>query len=44
MCSTITGLKMNTNGWVFWQYHDAGKTLTLSDAREKFLALKGQGS
>ena len=41
--STVTGRKMNTNGWVFWQYLDAaGKTLTLFDARKKFLATKGK--
>jgi len=40
--STVTGHKMHTNGWSFWQYLDAaGKTLTLFDAREKFLAMKG---
>jgi hypothetical protein len=37
--STVTGRPMNTNGWGFWQYADEnGKILTLSDAREKFLA------
>jgi predicted type IV restriction endonuclease len=41
--STIKGRKMNTNGWVFWQYVDAqGKTLTLFDARERFLKMKGE--
>jgi predicted type IV restriction endonuclease len=39
--STVTGRKMQTNGWSFWQYLDAAeKTLTLYDAREKFLAMK----
>jgi hypothetical protein len=43
--STITGRKMNTNGWSFWQYQDAnGKTLTLFDARERFLKAKGEGT
>jgi len=39
--STITGRRMNTNGWSFWQYTGAGdKTLTLADARNQFLAGK----
>jgi predicted type IV restriction endonuclease len=43
--STVTGRKMNTNGWSFWQYLDAaGKTLTLFEAREKFLAMKGKNA
>jgi hypothetical protein len=34
---SITGEKLNTNGWTFWQYQVAdGKTLTLADAREQF--------
>ena len=42
--STITGRKMHTNGWVFWQYLDAaGKALELAAAREKFLSIKGKG-
>src|SRR5262249_35710621 len=42
--STITGRKMNTNGWSFWQYLDAnGKKLLLLDVRERFLRTKGQG-
>jgi predicted type IV restriction endonuclease len=41
--STITGRKMHTNGWGFWQYLGAdGKTLTLADARKAFLARKGE--
>jgi hypothetical protein len=43
--STVTGRRMHTNGWDFWQYQDtAGKTLTLFDVRQKFLAMKGKGS
>jgi predicted type IV restriction endonuclease len=43
--STITGRKMNTNGWSFWQYLDANqKTVTLFDARQRFLAMKGEGA
>jgi hypothetical protein len=43
--STITGRRMNTNGWSFWQYLDAqGKTLTLFDARERFLKMKGEAT
>jgi hypothetical protein len=39
--AAVTGRKMNTNGWVFWQYVDtAGKTQTLADARRAFLARK----
>jgi hypothetical protein len=39
--STVTGRKMSTNGWDFWQYLDAaGNTATLADAREKLLASK----
>lgn len=34
--ATITGRKMNTNGWVFWQYQGAdGKRRTLADARKQ---------
>jgi hypothetical protein len=41
--STVTGRRMNTNGWVFWQYLDTnGKTLTLSRAREAFMRMKGK--
>jgi predicted type IV restriction endonuclease len=40
--ATITGQKMSTNGWLFWQYQDAnGKTLTLADVRATFLGRKG---
>jgi hypothetical protein len=40
--STVTGRRMNTNGWVFWQFLDsAGQAKTLDDAREKLLANKG---
>jgi hypothetical protein len=32
----ITGKRLNTNGWTFWQYESAdGKTLTLADARKQ---------
>jgi Restriction Enzyme Adenine Methylase Associated/Type I restriction enzyme R protein N terminus (HSDR_N) len=41
--STVTGRRMHTNGWVFWQYLAAdGKKLTLADAREAVLRMKGQ--
>jgi hypothetical protein len=34
---------MNTNGWVFWQYVGAdGKVHLLSEARERFLAMKSK--
>ena len=41
--SSITGRPMNTNGWEFWQYDEknGGATQTLSDARNKYLELKG---
>lgn len=36
---TITGRKMNTNGWSFWQCLDAnGKSRTLVDVRTEFIA------
>ena len=41
--STVTGRKMNTNGWSFWQYKDGkGKTETLLDVRERYVN-SGQG-
>ncbi len=34
--ATVSGRRMNTNGWSFWQYHGAGgETLTLADARKR---------
>jgi hypothetical protein len=37
--STVTGRRMNTNGWSFWQFVEGnGKTLTLFDARKRYLA------
>lgn len=40
--STVTGRKMNTNGWTFWQFVDKdGKKKTLFDARQQFLEMKG---
>jgi hypothetical protein len=39
--SFVTGQKMNTNGWDFWQYLDVkGKKATLFDVREMYLARK----
>jgi hypothetical protein len=39
--STITGRRMNTNGWIFWQYTDSsGKVMTLEYARARHLAQK----
>jgi hypothetical protein len=39
---TVTGRRMNTNGWRFWQYLDKdGKRTTLFDLRKRFLAMKG---
>src|SRR5262249_47467724 len=40
--STITGRRTTTNGWSFWQYHDAkGKKFTLFDARQAYLSTRG---
>jgi hypothetical protein len=41
--STVTGRRMNTNGWSFWQYRDAnGKRTTLFDVRQRYLSMKGK--
>jgi hypothetical protein len=41
---TLTGRRMHTNGWDFWQFLDSsGKTRILSDARQSYLACKGGG-
>jgi hypothetical protein len=41
---TVTGRRMNTNGWMFWQYRDGqGKTRELSEARQSYLESRGQG-
>jgi hypothetical protein len=38
----VTGQRMSTNGWDFWQYRDgAGKRLSLDNARERFVRTKG---
>lgn len=43
--SGITGRRMNTNGWSFWQYQDGnGKTETLFDVRERYLNTEGKES
>jgi hypothetical protein len=35
---TITGRRMNTNGWQFWQYRDGnGKPIELIEARQRFM-------
>lgn len=40
--STITGRRMNTNGWSFWQLDDGtGKPQTLEEVRAVYLARKG---
>ena len=37
--AAVTGRKMNTNGWSFWQYRAEGGTVrTVADARGDFLA------
>jgi predicted type IV restriction endonuclease len=41
---SVTGRRMNTNGWSFWQYRDGhGKTQELIEARRRYLEAKGQG-
>jgi hypothetical protein len=36
--STVVGKRLNTNGWVFWQYQDEqGQKCTLDQARKRFL-------
>jgi hypothetical protein len=41
----VTGRKMSTNGWSFWQYLKSnGKPETLFEARQRFLAMKGGAS
>lgn len=41
---TVTGRRMNTNGWVFWQFEGAdGRRQILDELRRKFVAMK-QGS
>jgi len=38
---SITGRRMNTNGWVFWQYRDEdGNLVELDTARQEFLKRK----
>jgi hypothetical protein len=38
---TVTGRRMHTNGWSFWQYEDAdGKKHVLDVARKKFMGMK----
>jgi hypothetical protein len=42
---TVTGRRMNTNGWDFWQFLDTnGKKLMLQDVRETYLRTKGQAT
>jgi predicted type IV restriction endonuclease len=39
--SKVTGRKMNTNGWSFWQFHDnQGNSRMLIEIRDKFIAMK----
>jgi hypothetical protein len=41
--STVTGRRMNTNGWMFWQYEGGqGQPLCLDDARQRFRKAKGK--
>ena len=42
--STVTGRRMNTNGWSFWQYTDsAGVKRELTFAREQFITKRNRG-
>jgi hypothetical protein len=39
--STVTGRRMNTNGWVFWQYlGQDGKPHLLDEVRQNFIQMK----
>ncbi len=41
--AAVSGHRMNTNGWVFWQYQSAdGKKLLLRDARQQLVSLHGE--
>lgn len=41
--STITGRRMNTNGWSFWQFDSgSGKLRTLEEVRTAYLATRPQ--
>jgi hypothetical protein len=41
--ATVTGRRMNTNGWAFWQFLDAkGNKCTLDSVRKAFAAIKSQ--
>jgi hypothetical protein len=43
--SSVTGQRMNTNGWSFWQYEDGkGRKETLFDVRERYLNSEGGDS
>jgi hypothetical protein len=40
---TVTGRRMSTNGWIFWQYVGTdGKNHLLAEDRERFLAMKSK--
>jgi Restriction Enzyme Adenine Methylase Associated len=42
---TVTGRRMHTNGWIFWQWTDKdGNKRTLFDARKRFAAMKNKKS
>jgi len=42
---TVTGRRMNTNGWVFWQYRDeGGKLVPLDVPRREFLKRRASSS
>jgi hypothetical protein len=42
--STVTGKRMNTNGWQFWQFRDqTGNTVELLSVRKRFLEQRPEG-
>jgi hypothetical protein len=43
--ATVSGQRMNTNGWTFWQYQGTGgKKLTLRDARQQVVSPHRKGA
>jgi hypothetical protein len=43
--ASVTGQRMHTNGWTFWQWRSGdGKIQTLFDLRKRLAAMKGKGA